>query len=74
MHNGLAQILGIFAGLITVAIVATLVSKNATTGTLITNTFSGFSGALNTALSPVTGNTGFSMSGVGSLNNLNFGG
>lgn len=56
--------------IIGVAIVAVLVSKNANTTGVIQSASQGFSGALGTALSPVTG----SSSGLGSLSNWTSGG
>ena len=55
MNNALAQIITVFTALITVAIVAVIVSKNANTAEVIKETFSGFGNALQAATSPVTG-------------------
>ena len=56
----------IAVAIIGVAIVAVLVSRNAQTSQVIGAASTGFSGALGTALSPVTGSSG--------LGNLNLGG
>jgi hypothetical protein len=48
----------VLTAIIGVAIVATLVSKNAQTGTVLTSAGTAFSGALGTALSPVSGSSG----------------
>jgi PRD1 phage membrane DNA delivery len=64
MDNSLKEIISIFSGLIVLAIVATLFSKNANTSGVISSTFSGFSTAVQAAESPVSGNG----LGIGSLN------
>jgi uncharacterized membrane protein YbjE (DUF340 family) len=62
LFNSLVTILTGITGL---ALVAILVSKNANTSQVITSGFSGYSQALNTALSPVTGaSTSFATSGL----------
>lgn len=61
-------IASILTAIVGVAILAVLVSKNANTAGVLTAGFGGFSTALGTAVSPVTGG-GFGS--VGSFNNLN---
>lgn len=62
----MTSIVTIATGLIGVAIIATLVSKNAQTATVIQSGGSAFSQSLATALSPVTGSSGLgSFSGMG---------
>lgn len=65
----------IAVAIIGVAIVAVLVSKNAQTGQVINSASQGFSTALGTALSPVTGGSGLNLGGFpggggGTLNNF----
>lgn len=50
------QVVTIAVAIVGVAILATLVSKNSNTANVIKATAGGFSQALGTALSPVTGN------------------
>ena len=50
-------VVGIFTALIGLAILATLVSKNAKTGSVIQNVASGFGNDLYAAESPVSGGT-----------------
>lgn len=64
MDNALGQVLAIFTGLLTVAIVALIVSKNAQTGNIIQTFTSGFATDLGAATAPVTGASG----GLGSVN------
>lgn len=54
------SLVSIVTAVVGVAILATIVSKNANTAGVITAASSGFSGILGTALSPVTGTGGFS--------------
>lgn len=61
--GSLVAIIGLFTG---VAIVATLVSKNANTQNIVTSTFQGIGTAIQAATGPVTG----SSMGVGSLSSL----
>lgn len=63
MDNALGQVLAIFTGLLTVAIVALIVSKNSQTGNIIQTFTDGFARDLSTATGPVTGASG----GVGGL-------
>jgi hypothetical protein len=67
MSNDLiTSIVTVLMGLIGVAIIATLVSKNANTAQVIQSGGSAFSGSLATALSPVTGSSGLgSFTGLG---------
>lgn len=58
------SVVTVLLAIVGVAIVAVLVSKNANTTAVIGATSQGFSGALSTALSPVTGGSG----------NFNYGG
>jgi len=54
-----------------VATISVIVSKNANTTAVISSASQGFSGALSTALSPVTGNTGAgNFSGFGQYNGI----
>jgi hypothetical protein len=55
----------VLTAIVGVAIIAVLVSKNANTSAVIGAGGSAFTGALGTALSPVTGSTGFG--GLGSF-------
>jgi hypothetical protein len=69
MSNELiTSVVTVLTGIIGVAIIATLVSKNANTSQVIQSGGSAFSQSLATALSPVTGSGGlgsFSGSGAG---------
>ena len=59
MGNQLVNsIVTVLVAIIGVAIVAVLVSRNAQTGQVISEASRGFSNALGTALSPVTGGSG----------------
>lgn len=71
MDNALGQVLAIFAGLLTVAIVALLVSKNSNTANVIQAFTSGFGQDLSVAVSPVTGSSSLGGMGVNGLPNLN---
>jgi PRD1 phage membrane DNA delivery len=70
----ITSVVTVLTAIIGVAIIATLVSKNANTSQVIQSGGSAFSQALGTALSPVTGGGGFgSFTGGGgslSLSNL----
>ena len=70
----ITSVVTVLTAIIGVAIVATLVSKNAATAQVIQAGSQGFSTALGTALSPVTGSGGlgsFSGGGAGlSLSNI----
>jgi len=55
----ITSVVTVLTAIIGVAIIAVLVSKNAATSQVIQAGSSGFSQALGTALSPVTGSTGF---------------
>jgi len=57
-----AEVATIATAIVGVAILAVLVSKNANTANVIKSAGSSFSGALATAVSPITGST---FSGVG---------
>lgn len=60
------SIVTVLVAIIGVAIVAVLVSRNAQTGQVISAASTGFSGALGTALSPVTGGgSGLSLPNLG---------
>lgn len=72
MNNGLAQFLVLLGGIITIAIVAVLVSKKSNTSGVISSFFGGFSQSITAAVSPITGvaaqNTnGFGMNNIGNL-------
>lgn len=70
----ISSVVTVLTAIIGVAIIAVLVSRNANTTGVISAGASGFSQALSTALSPVTGSSGFgSFTGGGaglSLSNL----
>lgn len=55
MDNTVGQVLAIFTGLLTVAIVALILSKNSQTSNIIQTFTSGFGQDLSVALSPVSG-------------------
>lgn len=55
----ITSVVTVLTAIIGVAIIAVLVSKNANTTGVISAGASGFSSALGTALSPVTGSGGF---------------
>jgi hypothetical protein len=57
-QNLINSLVTVAVAIIGVAIVAVLVSKNAQTTQVLGAASSGFSGALSTALSPVTGGSG----------------
>jgi uncharacterized membrane protein YbjE (DUF340 family) len=62
----ITSVVTVLTAIIGVAIIATLVSKNANTSQVIQSGGQAFSGSLATALSPVTGSTGLgSFSGMG---------
>lgn len=63
MSNAWAQFLTVMTGLLTVAIVALILSKRSQTPQVLSGFFGGFTQALNAAVSPVTGGQGF---GIGS--------
>lgn len=71
-NNFVGQMVVVLTGIIGVAIVATLVSKNAQTPQVIGSFFDGFSKSLNAATGPVTGGGRGSMSlpSLGSLSNF----
>jgi len=58
MDNAFAQVMSIFAGIITLAIIAVLVSKNATTPQIISTYFRGFANSLSIAEGPITNGAG----------------
>lgn len=70
----ITSVVTVLTAIVGVAIIATLVSKNANTAGVVTAGGQAFSGALSTALSPVVGGSGFgSFTGGGaplSLSNL----
>jgi len=68
------SITAIFTALVGVAIVAVLVSKNANTSGVINSGFSGFSQALGTAVSPITGGGGLGSFGSYNTGNINLSG
>lgn len=75
MNNALAQFLVLLGGIITIAIVAVIVSQKSNTSNVITSFFNGFNGSIAAAVSPITGG-GASLStglGTGNLNNLGIG-
>lgn len=62
-NNFLGSMVVILTGIIGVATLAVLVSKNANTAGVIGAAGSAFSGALNAATAPVTGSGGLSLGG-----------
>jgi uncharacterized membrane protein YbjE (DUF340 family) len=58
-ENIVTSVVTVLTAIIGVAIIAVLVSKNANTAGVLQAGGGAFSGALGTALSPVTGSTGF---------------
>ena len=70
----ISSVVTVLTAIIGVAIIAVLVSKNANTTGVISAGASGFSQALGTALSPVTGGSGFGSftGGSGTLSNSPF--
>jgi len=64
-NDVITSVITVLTAIVGVAIIATLVSKNANTAGVIQAGGSAFSSALGTALSPVTGQTGFQ--GLGSF-------
>jgi PRD1 phage membrane DNA delivery len=69
----ITSVVTVLTAIVGVAIIATLVSKNANTAGVLTAGGSAFSNALGTALSPVTGGSGSfgSFTGGGALPSLN---
>jgi PRD1 phage membrane DNA delivery len=59
-----SSIVTVTGGIIMLAMVATLVSKNATTANIIGTTGSAFSNAISAAEAPVTGSSGFNVAGT----------
>jgi uncharacterized membrane protein YbjE (DUF340 family) len=68
----ISSVVTVLTAVIGVAIIAVLVSKNANTSGVITAGGSAFSGALGTALSPVTGGGGFGSFSNGLSGSLGF--
>lgn len=69
----ITSVVTVATAIIGVAIIAVLVSKNANTSGVISAGSSGFSQALSTALSPVTGSTGMASGlGFGGTNELSY--
>jgi hypothetical protein len=69
MDNAIGQVLAIFTGLLTVAIVALILSKNSQTTGVIQSFTQGFAQDLNAAVSPVTGSSslGTGLNGIPNL-------
>lgn len=61
MSNSVNDIVKVLVAIVGVAIVAVLVSKNAQTATVITNTGNAFSSILKAATGPVSGGVGSSL-------------
>ena len=61
----ISSVFAVLTAIVGVAIIATLVSKNANTSGVLTAGGQAFSGILGTALSPVNGNAGSFNSGGG---------
>jgi Flp pilus assembly pilin Flp len=68
MSDFTTQAFAIFAGLIAVAIVAVLVSKNAQTSQVLNTIFTGFGKDVTAAVSPVSDGIGASSLGLNDLN------
>lgn len=62
-----SSVTSVLLAIVGVAIIAVLVSKNANTSGVISSGGSAFSQDLGTALSPITGATGFSFGGSGAI-------
>ncbi len=69
MSDDFAKFLTLMGGLVTVAIVAVLVSKNSNTARVAETFFSGFAADIGAAVSPVTGGGSVTIG----LNNLGIG-
>jgi hypothetical protein len=66
MSDGLVtSIVTVLMAIIGVAIIAVLVSRNAQTGSVLTAGGNAFSGILGSALSPITGGSGFTGPSLG---------
>jgi uncharacterized membrane protein YbjE (DUF340 family) len=61
----ITSVVTVLTAIVGVAIIAVLVSRNADTANVIGAGGRAFSGALGTALSPVTGGSGFNFAGGG---------
>lgn len=61
MNEYAAPIVTVLMGVIGVAILATLVSRNSNTSGVIKETATGFSTVLNTAISPIMGNNNYTL-------------
>jgi len=59
-----SSIVTVTGGIIMLAMVATLVSKNANTANIVSTTGSAFSNAISAAEAPVTGSSGFNVAGT----------
>lgn len=70
MNNIMKEIGVIAAGIIGLAIIAVLVSRNAQTGNVITSAGRAFSGAIGAAVAPVTGNSSIGSFGAGNLGSV----
>ena len=57
MNNAVAGVIGVFTAIVTVAIIAVLVSRNSNTAQVIREGAGAITGALAVAVSPVTGGT-----------------
>lgn len=71
-ENLFNSLVAIFAGITGVALIAVLVSKNSNTTGVVGSVFGGYSSALATAVSPITGSSTSLYSGITSGNNGNF--
>jgi hypothetical protein len=60
----ISSVVTVLTAIVGLAIIATLVSKNAQTGSIITAGGSAFSGALAAAEAPVTGSSGLNVAGT----------
>lgn len=67
MDNFWSGLVTVATALVGVAIIATLVSKNAQTPQVITSAAQGFAGDLSAAVSPITGGSSFGFTGGSAL-------
>lgn len=76
MNNSFAQFLVLLGGIVTVAIIAVIVSQKSNTSNVISAFFGGFSNSIEAAVSPVTGQQAAPLQSGGlnlGLNNLGIG-
>ncbi len=71
MGNTMESIVSLFALIVTVAIIAVLVSRKSATASVIQSAGQAFSSALGVAVSPVTGSSPMPTGGLGGINGFN---